>query len=174
MPELKPEIGLVIRHAYFWWSEARAGREEASKDRRCVIVHIRVNEHNETEVYIAPVTYAPPESPERAMEISPATKKRLHLDDARSWIITTEVNRFIWPGPDLRLVPGVGAAYGLLPANMARDLVALVKKNAIDRKIAVVPRADTALNVHVRARKTATAKPVKKSAKKPATPPARK
>ena len=31
-----------------------------------------------------------------------ATKRRLGLDDARSWIMVTEGNRFAWPGPDLR------------------------------------------------------------------------
>ena len=61
MPELKPEIGLVIRHAYLWWNEARKGREEGGKDRPCVIVHARQNEYQETETFIAPVTHTPPE-----------------------------------------------------------------------------------------------------------------
>jgi hypothetical protein len=33
MPELKPEIGLVIRHAYLGWNEARKGREEGGYPR---------------------------------------------------------------------------------------------------------------------------------------------
>ncbi len=104
MADLAPRIGLVIRHAYLWWNEARAGREEAFKDRPCVIVH--------------------------------------GLDDERSWIITTEINRFIWPGPDLRSVPGGGVAYGLLPGAMTRDLVAQVKANANDKALLVVARTD--------------------------------
>lgn len=151
MAELEPHIGLVIRHAYLWWSEARAGREEG-KERPCVIVHRRINEHGETEVYIAPVTHTPPERRERAMEIPPSTKRRLRLDDERSWIITTELNRFIWPGPDLRRVQGVGAAYGLLPSRMARDLVQRVRKNANDRSLRVARRDDEALNEAVRQR----------------------
>jgi hypothetical protein len=135
----------LIRHAYLWWSAARAGREEGAKDRLCVIVHARENEHHETEVYIAPVTHTPPESPERAVEIPRATKKRLRLDDEKSWIITTEVNRFIWPGPDIRPVPGGGAAYGLLPAAMTRDLVQQIKHNACDRALLVTGRDDKAL-----------------------------
>lgn len=142
MADLKPEIGLVIRHAYLWWSEARKGREEGSKDRPCVIVHLRINEHRELETYICPVTHAPPELPEKAMEISAATKKRLGLDDERSWIITTEINRFIWPGPDLRPVPGGGYSYGLLPGAMTRDLVAHVKANAQDKSLLVVGRTE--------------------------------
>ena len=33
-------------------------------------------------------------------------KKQLGLDRERSWIILTELNRFIWPGPDIRPLPG--------------------------------------------------------------------
>ncbi len=52
------------------------------------------------------------------MEIPLETKKRLGLDEARSWIVLTEANQFIWPGPDLR--PAVqgdmgSIAYGQLP-----------------------------------------------------------
>jgi hypothetical protein len=53
----RPEIGLVIRHAYLWWNEARTGREEGRKDRPCVIVHLRPSEHQELETYICPVTH---------------------------------------------------------------------------------------------------------------------
>jgi mRNA-degrading endonuclease toxin of MazEF toxin-antitoxin module len=142
MAELKPEIGLVIRHAYLWWSEARQAREDGSKDRPCVIVHLRVNEHRELETYICPITHTPPAVLEKAIEIRAATKKRLHLDDQRSWVITTEINRFIWPGPDLRPVPGGGYSYGLLPGAMTRDLVAQVKANAQDRSLLVVSRTE--------------------------------
>jgi hypothetical protein len=159
MVELKPEIGLVMRHAYLWWNEARSGREEGVKDRPCVIVHARRNEHNEIEVFIAPITHTPPEAAERAMEISTATKKRLRLDAEPSWTITTEVNRFVWPGPDIRPVPGGGTAYGLLPANMTAELVDRIKKNAHDRSISVVSRDDEALNKEVRRRKKVARKP---------------
>jgi hypothetical protein len=142
MADPAPAIGLVIRHAYLWWSEARAGREEGRKDRPCVIVHLRVNEHRELETYICPVTHTPPELPEKAMELPRATKARLGLDGERSWIITTDVNRFIWPGPDLRPTPSGGFAYGLLPAAMTRDLVAQIKANANDKSLLVVGRTE--------------------------------
>ena len=142
MADFRPEIGLVIRHTYLWWNEARAGRAEGRKDRPCVIVHLRINEYQELETYICAVTHTPPEIPEKAMEISKATNARLGLDDERSWIIATEVNRFIWPGPDLRPVPGGGYSYGLLPGAMTRDLVAQVKKNAQDKSLRVVGRTE--------------------------------
>jgi hypothetical protein len=140
-----PEVGLVIRHAYLWWSEARAGREEAAKDRPCVIVHLRINEYRETEVYISPITHTAPVQPERAMEVPRSTKTRLRLDTQASWIISTEINRFIWPGPDIRTVPGGGMAYGLLPAAMTRDLILQIKANAFDQSLQVVGRDDSAL-----------------------------
>lgn len=150
MGEFKPEIGLVIRHAYLWWNEARTGREEGVKDRPCVIVHMRENEYHKTEVYISPITHAPPENPERAMELPKATKKRLGLDAEPSWVITTEINRFIWPGPDIRAVPGGGPAYGLLPAAMTHDLVQQIRDNARDRELLVTGRDDKELIEKVR------------------------
>jgi hypothetical protein len=140
MAVFEPEIGLVIRHVYLWWNEARAGREDGRKERPCVIVHLRTNEHREVEAYICPITHTPPEIPERAMEIPVGTKARLGLDAERSWIITTDINRFIWPGPDIRPVPAGGYAYGLLPDAMTHDLIAHIKKNAQDRSLAVTSR----------------------------------
>jgi hypothetical protein len=167
MAEFKPEVGLVIRHAYLWWNEKRIGREEGSKDRPCVIVHIRQNEFGETEVFVAPITHTPPENPERAIAVPTATKKRLGLDDDLSWVITTEVNRFIWPGPDIRRVPGRGMAYGPLPANMATDLVAKIRKNAVDRSISVVERDDEVLNEELRKRQQSLQSFKKRSKKAP-------
>jgi hypothetical protein len=53
-----------------------------------------------------PVTHSPPADPADAIEIPAATKTRLGLDGERSWIVITEANEFVWPGPDLRTVPG--------------------------------------------------------------------
>ncbi len=136
----EPAVGLVIRHAYLWWSEARQGQEEGRKDRPCLIIHRRQNEYGETEVFIAPITHRPPHSTERAIHLPQATKRRLGLDDQDSWIITTEVNRFVWPGPDLRPVPGGGLAYGHLPARMTQDVVQQIKDNANDQSLKVVRR----------------------------------
>jgi hypothetical protein len=47
-----------------------------------------------------------------------AVKRHLGLDELRSWLICAGVNRFVWPGPDLRPIarqrPGE-FAYGMLP-----------------------------------------------------------
>jgi hypothetical protein len=88
--------------------------------------------------------------PEKAIEIPQATKKRLGLDEEPSWVITTEVNRFIWPGPDIRAVPGGSLAYGYLPASMTRDVVQQIKTNARDRSLLVIGRDAEVLNEKVR------------------------
>lgn len=150
MAELKPEVGLVIRHAYLWQNEARQGREEGVKDRPCVIVDAHENEYGELEVLISPITHTPPTDRERALAMPPATKQRFGFDGQNSWIITTEVNRFIWPGPDIRSVPGGGPAYGLLPAKMTSALLEKIRTNARDRSIAVVRRDDEMLLAKVR------------------------
>lgn len=69
-------------------------------------------------VTVLPITHAPPSDPDLAVEIPLGVKRRLRLDDERSWVVLTEANRFIWPGPDLRPLRQNDAAsvgYGLLP-----------------------------------------------------------
>ena len=118
MPFPEPCPGLVLRYAYLWRREDARGSEEGSKDRPCVVVlAVRAHGHD-LIVTVAPITHRSPAPAARAVELPAATKRRLGLDDARSWIVTDDLNRFVWPGPDLRPVPGRPAsfAYGLIPA----------------------------------------------------------
>ncbi len=74
---------------------------------------------------VLPVTHSPPQDPALAMELPAPTKRRLGLDEARSWIILSDGNRLSWPGPDLRpLVAGEASTilYGELPASFLRAL----------------------------------------------------
>jgi hypothetical protein len=59
-----------------------------------------------TRLLVAPITHVPPERIADAIEIPAIVKKQLGLDGARSWIVLTELNGFIWPGPDVRIAPG--------------------------------------------------------------------
>ena len=101
-----PHPGLVIRYAYLWKREHDEGREERSKDRPCAIVLSVLDDDGEQEVMVLPITHSPPQHPEDAIEIPLASEQRLGLDSERSWIVITEANEFVWPGPDLRPVPG--------------------------------------------------------------------
>ena len=125
LPE--PEAGLIVRYAYLWKSEHGEGREEGVKDRPCAIVLATAAGDNGTNVTVLPVTHTPPSNPNLAVEIPAVTKRRLGLDDGRSWIVLSEGNKFTWPGPDLRPQPGqdsASIAYGFLPPNLFHEVLA--------------------------------------------------
>jgi hypothetical protein len=112
-----PEPGLVLNYAYLWHEEFRAGRDEGRKNRPTVIVLCATQaEDQATIVTVPPITHAAPKNEREAVEIPPAIKKHLGLDDDRSWIIIAEGNEFVWPGFDLRKVPNKDDYdYGFLP-----------------------------------------------------------
>lgn len=121
MRSTQPVPALVIRYSFLWSQEAKRGAEEGSKDRPCAVLLSTTTKAGKPVVMVLPVTHTPPADPRYAVELPAATKARLGLDDARSWIVITEVNRFQWPGPDLRPIPGDPDgrnAYGLLPTSL--------------------------------------------------------
>jgi len=123
LPEPRP--GLVVRYAYLWTHEAAAGREEGSKDRPCALLLAVRALSGEMTVTALPITHTPPEHALHAVEIPATVKRRLGLDDERSWIVLTEVNQFVWPGPDLRPIPDQAddsVTYGELPATLYRQV----------------------------------------------------
>lgn len=128
-----PETGLVIRYAYLWRDEAMRGQEEGVKDRPCAVVLALKRSSAETTVLVAPITHTPPRLEAKAIEIPASTAQRLGLDELRSWIMTHEVNSFVWPGPDLRPAhsrkPEQGAAFGFLPKALADRMVGAVREH---------------------------------------------
>ena len=135
-----PKPGEVIRYSYLWWSEARQGREEGLKDRPAAVVLTRRTEDKDTIVYVLPITHTPPHESEYGIEIPAATKRRLGLDDERSWIITTELNKFVWPGYDVRRTQSGERSYGLLPEKLIRELMESVRERARSKTIKSVDR----------------------------------
>ena len=68
---------------------------------------------------VLPITHAPPADPKAAVEIPPAVQTNLGLDNARSWIVVSEGNEFVWPGYDLRRRPHTNHYdYGFLPPRL--------------------------------------------------------
>ncbi len=117
----KPVPGLVIRYSYLWRREYLKGREEGQKNRPCAIIAAIRSDAGHTRALVLPVTHSPPADPSVALEIPPSVKRRLGLDDGRSWIIVSEWNEFVWPGPDLRRTQGgddSSVAYGMLPPSL--------------------------------------------------------
>ena len=89
-----------------------------------------------------PVTHSLPLKDEDGIEIPQATTRRLGLDGKRSWIITTELNQFTWPGPDIRPTPSGQYLYGYLPEKLMRLVIDQVKRHARDKQLETVPRAE--------------------------------
>ena len=118
-----PIPGLVIRYAYLWKREADCGQVEGRKNRPCVVVLCVEEIDGENVVTVAPITHSPPENPDQAIALTPATRRRLGLDGEKNWIMATEVNTFFWPGPDLASTPDGDYAYGELPAVVFEALV---------------------------------------------------
>ena len=136
-----PVPGLVIRYAYLWRSEHRRGLEEGVKDRPCAIILSAVGDDGEEVVTVLPVTHTPPSNDADALEIPAGTKRRLGLDDERSWIVVTEANEFVWPGPDLRpsRAGELGSiAYGSLPQYLFYQL----REKFLQKRSVIVKRTE--------------------------------
>jgi hypothetical protein len=59
-------------------------------------------EEGDIVVTVAAITHSLPARPQDASELPMDVKRRLRLDAQRSWVVCSELDRFVWPGPDLR------------------------------------------------------------------------
>src|SRR5271166_1275764 len=69
----------------------------------------------------------------------------LGLDDERSWVVLSEANRFLWPGPDLRPARSGDAAtvaYGQLPYTLLEEIRAKFIGAIRARRAGVMPRSE--------------------------------
>lgn len=133
---------MVISYAYLWRREHDQGRDSGAKARPAVIVLTTKDTEGDTIVIVAPITHSAPSRPEDGIEIPAATKARLGLDSERSWVVVSEVNRFVWPGPDLAPVPGSPRRfdYGFLPPRLFKQITAQIVERARARGLAVAQR----------------------------------
>jgi hypothetical protein len=138
-----PETGLVVSYSYLWHSEYERDQEEGLKDRPCAIILVTEDAPGETVVTLVPITHSSPEGD--AVEIPLPVKWRLGLDEERSWAVVSEVNRFAWPGPDLRPVPHGDDErfdYGFLPPSLFRQIRDRLLAAAAAQRLKVVPRSE--------------------------------
>ncbi len=143
MPLPSPTPGLVIGYRYLWTTEARSGQQEGRKTRPCVIILAVEDAKGEKLVTVAPITHSEPCGQDDAVELPQTTKRRLGLDEERSWVIISEVNRFTWPGPDLSPIswkqPDRFEA-GFLPPRLFDDIKTRLIVLAKERRLSAVPR----------------------------------
>ena len=102
------------------------GRLEGTKGRPAVIVlAVRTSIGGGRKVTVAPITHSKPQSETPSIELPARIKAHLGLDEGRSWVILDETNEFIWPGYDLRPIPGKPGtySYGVLPGKLFAKVV---------------------------------------------------
>ena len=141
----EPVPGLVIRYSYLWAHEYRRGQEEGVKDRPCAVILVVTSEDGERAVTVLPISHTPPVDPMLTVEIPAKVKRRLGLDDERSWVVLTEANRFIWPGPDLRpstSADPASASYGPLPFALFEEVRTKFIVAIKLRRASVIPRSE--------------------------------
>ena len=112
--------GAVFRYSYLWRREFEAGQVEGRKDRPTVALAVALSERDgRTHVMALAVTHSAPTNPDHGIMLPASTKAALGLDDAPSWVVTTEAVRFAWPGADIRRIPGRrGPFYGFISAQL--------------------------------------------------------
>ncbi|MFT4183475.1 MAG: hypothetical protein QM636_16325 [Rhizobium sp.] len=141
----EPAPGLVIRYAFLWSSEHERGIYEAAKDRPCAIVlAAKIGDTGYFQTVVVPITHSDPDpsDPAASIEIPQKICTQLGLDKERHWVRITELNRFIWPGYDLRERPDQPERidYGFLPeAFFEKIRAAIVERNKV-RKLRFTPR----------------------------------
>lgn len=133
-----PKPGFVIRYLYDWSMPGAPVPAAAQKERPAVIILTVTKREARTLVRVAPITHRLPDRPDRAVELPQRTKARLGLDGERSWVILDHMNEFVWPGPDVRPVPGQEPAtiyYGPLPPalydEIKRRLLGLLRQGRV-------------------------------------------
>jgi hypothetical protein len=140
-----PERGSVIRYAYLWADEHRRGREEGRKDRPALVLALSIlRQDGALEVLVLPVTHTPPASPSDAVAIPSEVKRGLRLDEQRAWIVTTEANAFVWPGPDIRAIPGSKPSrviYGKIPDGLLKKIARSFLANRARQRASLVRRS---------------------------------
>ena len=139
-----PARGDIIRYAYLWAEEERHGREEAAKDRPALVLALSVLvDEGKMEVLVLAVTHSPPRKAIDAIALPPAVRRHLGLGEEESFIVTTEANAFVWPGPDVRPIPGSNPAriiYGRVPDELLRMGALSFLANRKKQRAALVAR----------------------------------
>jgi len=98
-----------------------------------------------TELVVVPVTTRPPNAGIAAVEMPPRVREHLGLGDARCWIMCDEMNRFTWPGPDIRPIRSAGDVspfYGKIPARLYEQLRGRLAEVAKTQRLKVTTRTE--------------------------------
>lgn len=118
-----PKPGLVICYSFLWSSEYQSGAVEGLKDRPCaIVVAVPQGDSGQVRTVVVPITHSAPSDPGLSLEVPANVCRSLGLDGARHWIRFDELNRFTWPGYDLRPKSDGTYHYGMLPRGLFEEL----------------------------------------------------
>lgn len=101
---VQPKAGMVINYGYLWARQEREGKKDGEKFRPSLILGVQ-EEQGRQMVYVSPITHTPPFYPEESLLVPNETGGRIGLDEKPKWLMLNEVNKFEWPGTDIRRVP---------------------------------------------------------------------
>jgi hypothetical protein len=107
------------------------GQQEGVKDRPCAIVLAA----RDGRVFVAPITHTKPATGVAGLEIPPQVKSQLGLDHERSWIVTNDLNSFLWPGPDIRPATSKSWTFGRLPPGIMKAVLQNIKAHSQSRML---------------------------------------
>ena len=137
---IKPVDGTVVRYSFLWPHERKAGLREGTKDRACVVVM----SSGDGRFLLAPITSRPPEK-STSIDLPLEIKRHLGLDERKSWVIASNLNKFTWPGFDIRAVPGKSPptySYGRLPSGYLLQIQSTLAGLARKRLVVTIERDD--------------------------------
>ena len=127
-----PQVGAIMSFCYLWRREFEAGLVEGAKARPCLVIAVEPEQGQGSPrpwMTVLPITHRPPQDPATALALPVETKRRLRLDEDASWIVLDEANAFLWPGYDIRSLPGKAEwLYGYV----GRGLFLTVRRNLVD------------------------------------------
>jgi len=136
-----PKPGLVIRYSFLWITDHDRGAVEGMKDRPCAIVVATPRDRNgHIQTIVAPITHSAPQDDNASIEIPVVICKNLGFDAARHWLRLDELNRFLWPGYDLRPRSDGRYDYGMLPPGLFDELRRGIVELQRIRKGRIIPR----------------------------------
>ncbi|MCE7028630.1 type II toxin-antitoxin system PemK/MazF family toxin [Jiella avicenniae] len=139
--------GLVLGYSYLWADEQKEGREEGIKDRPAVVVLSKNMKDGVLYVTVAAITHSPPRGKQGSIAIDPRIKDRLGLDDDVSYVVTDELNTFVWPGPDLRPTtvdrgkPDASCVYGYIPQSLLTKIGSSIAEHRNQQRFRLVKRS---------------------------------
>jgi hypothetical protein len=146
-----PEIGQIIKYDYLWRDESDRERIEGAKERPCaVVLATEQTDTGSVHVYVAPITHSAPKLGQRAIEIPVQATKMTGLDEARSWLVTSEVNRVDWLDAGIVTVKNGQWLYGHLPRGIAKQAVRQVVDHWRSRTLRMVDRTKAISLNHAR------------------------